>query len=349
MDAAKVELTSPIIFTPIFMERIWGGRRLESEFGKKLPAHKRIGESWEIVDREEAQSVVSRGPLKGKTLHELWTNYRVEVFGESTAPVPPAPDRESPAHNRARSALPDRFPLLIKLLDAQEKLSLQVHPPPDVASRLGSEPKTEFWYVAGADAGAELYVGLRGRVSPDEFRRALDAGSAADHLHSIKVKRGDAMFLPSGRFHAIGGGNLLVEVQQNSDTTYRVFDWNRLGDSGQPRQLHVEEALASINFDDVQPVLVRPEGERLVRDELFEVERWELGEGRQVAPFGQFAIVCCLTGRLTCADVEIGPGEFLLMPASVQDRQVRPHAKQTSLLRITIPRTLPKLAGEQPL
>jgi mannose-6-phosphate isomerase len=326
-----LDLTAPLIFEPIFMERIWGGRALESEFGKKLPKHKRVGESWEIVDREEAQSVVSTGPLKGKTLHELWTDYRQEVFGES-----PKTAREVRA-GLAQRALPDRFPLLIKLLDAQDKLSLQVHPPADVAARFGGEPKTEFWYVARADAGAELYVGLRRKTSVEEFKRALDSGTAAEHLHVIRVKSGDGMFLPSGRFHAIGGGNLLVEVQQNSDTTYRVYDWNRKDDSGKPRQLHVEQALASINFDDLQPHLAQPQGESLVRHELFEVQRWNLNAPREITPPGQFAIVGCLTGTLDCAGVQIEPGEFMLVPACMENRVVRSIAVSASILRVTIP------------
>ena len=135
---SKLNLTGPLTFEAIFVERVWGGRRLESEFGKKLPPQRPVGESWEIVDRHEAQSIVRNGPLRGKTLHELWTQYRDEIFGD----VPDSP----------------RFPLLLKLLDAHEKLSLQVHPPAKFAERLGGEPKTEFWYVAAADPGAEIYL-----------------------------------------------------------------------------------------------------------------------------------------------------------------------------------------------
>src|SRR5437588_7425340 len=153
------------------MERIWGGRRLESEFGKKLPAQKRIGESWEIVDRPEAQSIVRDGPLRGKTLHELWTQHRDEIFRR----VPDAP----------------RFPLLIKLLDAQEKLSLQVHPPAKIAPLLGGEPKTEMWYIAHAEPGAELYVGLKHGVTRAEFEKRIKAGTVADCFHRVPVKTGD--------------------------------------------------------------------------------------------------------------------------------------------------------------
>jgi mannose-6-phosphate isomerase len=300
------------------MERIWGGRRLESDFRKKLPAQKRIGESWEIVDRPEAQSIVRNGKLRGTTLHELWTEYRGEIFGD----IPNSP----------------RFPLLLKLLDAQEKLSLQVHPPEKVASKLGGEPKTEFWYVAAADPGAELYLGFRDSITRNRFEKALRDGTAADDVHKIQVEPGDAAFLPAGRFHAVGAGNLLIEIQQNSDTTYRVFDWNRVDDTGNSRQLHIDQALQCIDFDDVRPRLLQPEGERLLRHNLFEIQKWNLDSPREIATRGKFAIVCCLTGSLRCADVDLTPGEFFLIPAQLQDRQLLPQTEGTSLLRITIPR-----------
>ena len=315
---SQLNLTTPLVFEPIFQERIWGGRRLETAFGKKLPAEKRIGESWEIVDRPEAQSIVARGPVKGKTLHHLWTQHRDEIFeGLSDAP---------------------RFPLLLKLIDAQEKLSLQVHPPEKIAAKLGSEPKTEFWYVAAAEPGAELFLGFGESTTRDQFEKVLREGSAAEHIHKIRVKAGDAVFLPAGRFHGIGAGNLLVEIQQNSDTTYRVFDWSRVDPAtGKPRQLHIEQALQSIDFNDVKPKLIVPKGELLVRHELFEIRKWNLDRPRAVAPLGQFAIICCLTGKLTCANVDLAPGEFFLLPAQLQDRQLKPLAAKTSLLCVTIP------------
>jgi len=299
------------------MERIWGGRKLAELFGKKLLAAKRIGESWEIVDRPEAQSVVARGPLKGKSLHELWTEERSWIFGD----VPDAP----------------RFPLLIKLLDTHEKLSLQVHPPEEVAGKLGGEPKTEFWYVAAADPGAELLLGFGEAIQCDQFESALREGTAAHYVHRISVKSGDAAFLPAGRLHAVSAGNLLIEIQQNSDTTYRVFDWKRIDDKGKPRQLHIEQALQCIDLNDVRPQLVQPKGELLIRHELFEIQKWNLDSPRESAPLGQFAIVCCLTGELACANVGRVPGQFFLVPARLQDRQLKPLAAQTSLLRVIIP------------
>jgi mannose-6-phosphate isomerase len=297
---------------------MWGGRRLESEFQKNLPPQKRIGESWEIVDRPEAQSSVVSGPLRGKTLHELWSQHRQEVFGH----VPDTP----------------RFPLLIKILDAQEKLSLQVHPPENVASRLGGEPKSEFWYVAAADPNAELFLGFREPITRHRFEEGLCDGTVIDHIHRVAVKEGDAVFLPAGRLHAIGAGNLLIEIQQNSNTTYRAFDWNRTDPAtGTKRDLHVEQAIQCIDFEDVQPKLIHSEGELLIRHSLFEIQKWNLNEAREAASFGQFAIVCCLTGQLSCTNVDLERGKFFLIPAHLEDRQLKPLARETSLLRVTIP------------
>jgi mannose-6-phosphate isomerase len=311
-----VALTQPLTFEPIFKERIWGGRRLEELFGKKLPAGKKIGESWEIVDREEAQSMVASGPLADRTLHELWREHRSEIFGH-------LPETE-------------RFPLLIKLLDADEKLSLQVHPPPEVAAALGGEAKTEFWYIADARPGAELYVGLKQQSSRSDVSAALETGAVADHVHRIAVRTGDAMFLPSGRMHAIGGGNVIVEIQQNSDTTFRVFDWNRTDETGERRELHIEESMQSIDFDDIEPALVTPDGERLVENEFFSIEKWTLTSKRAAATPGRFAVVACLSGEVVCAGVAIKPGSFFLVPATMRDRSLEPRAHNTSLLRITV-------------
>ena len=315
----KAEIGTPLAFEPIFMERMWGGRRLESEFHKDLPRRKRIGESWEIVDRSEAQSVVAAGPLRGTTLHELWTQHRQEIFGD----------------------VPDglRFPLLIKILDAQEKLSLQVHPRDDVTSRLGGEPKSEFWYVAAADPTAELFVGFREPMTREKFEKTLRDGTVIDHVYRVRVRTGDAVFLPAGRVHAVGAGNLLIEIQQNSDTTYRAFDWNRTDPAtGTKRDLHVEQATQCIDFEDVRPKLIRPQGELLISYRLFEILKWNLNEAREAAPLGEFAIVCCLTGNLSCAGAALAPGEFFLVPAHLQERLLNPLTPETTLLRVTLPK-----------
>ena len=315
-------LTQPIFFEPLFMERVWGGRRLEQLYHKKLPPGARIGESWEIVDREEAQSVVHDGPLRGLTLHELWTDHRETVFG------PGLDDQE-------------RFPLLVKMLDAQERLSLQVHPPPALAADLHGEPKTEMWYLAHAEAGADLFAGLEKPTERGEFEAALHEGRAAELVHRLPVEAGDAIFIPSGRIHAIGAGCLIVEIQQNSDTTYRVFDWNRVGLDGQPRKLHIDQSLQSTDWTDVRPALqpaIHGSGE-LVDCPFFRVERWALDAPRAAlkGTGGRFAIFTCLEGGVDCAGCEFGPGDFFLVPAGLTAEEVRPTEDGTLLLRTTIP------------
>ncbi len=324
ISPATPTLAQPLVFEPLFMERVWGGRRLEQLYHKKLPPGARIGESWEIVDREEAQSVVHDGPLRGLTLHELWTHHRPAVFGQENG------------------SGPDRFPLLVKILDAQEKLSLQVHPPAAVAAELGGEPKTEMWYLAHAEAGAELYAGLAEPTDRAHFEEALHEGRAADLVQRLAVDTGDALFIPSGRIHAIGAGCLIVEIQQNSDTTYRVFDWNRLGLDGKPRTLHIDQSLQSTDFGDVRPSpqpAVFGAGGPLVDCPLFRVEKWALDAPRPALENsgGRFAIFTCLEGEVECAGLTFKPGEFFLIPACLTAAEVRPSAPGTALLRTTSP------------
>ncbi len=252
-------------FEPLAQERIWGGRNLQERFGRVLPEGKKIGETWEVVDRAEAQSVVRGG---GETLHALWSSAdRKKLFGTK------APDA-------------DCFPILIKLLDAQEKLSLQVHPPASMAKELGGDPKTEMWFFLETQPGADIYAGLKKGVGRKEFELALAERKVADCFHRLATEAGQAMFLPSGRVHAIGAGNVILEIQQNSDTTYRVYDWDRKDDAGKARALHVKEALASIQWEDHEPAFVQPRGERLLVCDYFKITRWWVapGEVREVVP-----------------------------------------------------------------
>jgi len=218
-------------------------------------------------------------------------------------------------------------------------LSLQVHPPENVASRLGGEPKNEFWYVAAAEPDAELFLGFLEPITGDSFEQRLRKGTVIDHVHRIAVQAGDAVFLPAGRVHAIGAGNLLIEIQQNSDTTYRVFDWNRTDPAtGTKRDLHIEQAIQCINFEDVQPQLIQPQDDLLISDQSFEIRKWNLDEAREAAPVGYFTIIYCLTGNLNCAEASLRPGEIFLVPAHSKDRQLKPLVPDTSLLRVTIPK-----------
>lgn len=313
--------TAPIAFEPLFMERVWGGRRLAEVYGKALPPDAVIGESWELSDREEAESVVRSGPLKGRTLHELWRDHRADVLG---------------ARARAWETW-ERFPILVKLLDATQTLSVQVHPPSELADELGGEPKNEMWILAESEPGAHIYAGLDPGVTREAFEAALKAGDdVAEMLHRIDVDQGDAIFIPSGRVHAIGAGCLIVEVQQNSDTTYRVFDFNRPGLDGEPRELHVPQSMRSIDWHDVQPRLLAPDGEALAHTPFFEVDRWTVEAERPAAPDGEGAILCVLTGEIACAGERFGPGEFLLAPAAAA-LTVAPADGAATALRIMLP------------
>jgi mannose-6-phosphate isomerase len=300
----------PLTFLPIFKERIWGGRSLERLYHKTLPSGRPIGESWEITDRLEGVSVIANGPLAGKDLRWLMENHADELLGSTQTPG-------------------GRFPLLVKILDAQDVLSLQVHPPARVAADLGGEPKTEMWYIADATPGAELFAGLKRGVTVREFESRIQDGTVAACIHRLPVRPGDAMFLPSGRVHAIGAGLVIFEIQQNSDTTYRVFDWNRKDPEGKPRQLHVSEAIKSIDFNDFEPALIprnaSGDGTRrtLVSDTLFGVKEYQLPPGASHRlQSGKVVIVANLTGEVVaqCGEhqTRLQPGQFCLIPASLR-------------------------------
>jgi len=310
-------LSEPLIFEPLFMERVWGGRRLETMYGKRLPQGVRIGESWELVDREDVQSVVHTGPLRGATLHELWSEHRNEIFGSGLAETP-------------------RFPLLFKLLDAQDRLSVQVHPPADVAARLGGDAKTEMWFFMNTLLDSVLYAGLKHGVTRARFEEALNEGNVAELIHQIPTRTGDAFWIPSGRIHAIGAGNVIFEVQQNSDTTYRVFDWKRLGLDGRPRPLHVAESLESIDFDDPEPGVIQPEGELLVSCEYFQVEKWVLTSSRECGG-GRFAVFTVADGEVACGGRTFPSGSLFLVPASWSGGAIEPRTPSATVLRSTIP------------
>jgi mannose-6-phosphate isomerase len=309
----------PITFKPLYMQRVWGGRELERVYGRSLPdPHLPFGESWEIVDRENEQSVVDHGPLAGRTLHELWSNQRGEIFGVGY-------DDHA------------RFPILIKVLDARDDLSIQVHPPVDRAEELGGEPKTEMWFIADSDPGAKLYVGLKHGVTRADFEQAIADGSVADCVHVIQPHPGDSIFIPSGRLHAIGAGFLIHEIQQNSDTTHRVFDWNRMGLDGKPRELHVAQSLASIDFNDFEPAMDTPDGDTLASCPYFRTDRKSLAAGQTIGnPVAdRFSILSVVEGELESArGRRFTKGQFLLLPRDTEPLRA---LEDSTVLQITLP------------
>ncbi|MEZ5325051.1 MAG: TIGR04282 family arsenosugar biosynthesis glycosyltransferase [Verrucomicrobiales bacterium] len=292
---------SLILLAPIYQERVWGGRTLETLYHRELPTPDApYGESWEVVDRAEAQSIVTGGRFAGKSLNALWQNHREEVFG------PTAAGWEC-----------DRFPILVKILDARDKLSIQVHPPADIAPMLSGEPKTEMWYIVDADENAELYVGLKKGVTRDSFERGLDHGATASQVHAISPKAGEFIFIPSGRLHAIGAGLLIFEIQQNSDTTYRVFDWNRVGLDGSPRQLHIEESMKCIDFSDIEPDMTAAQGDLLVACDYFNVQKKAINSGtaQTIAAPGEFVIIAVAAGSIEMEGRTFTNGDFFIIPA----------------------------------
>ncbi|MGI8602491.1 MAG: type I phosphomannose isomerase catalytic subunit [Verrucomicrobiales bacterium] len=313
-------MTAPITFQPIYMERVWGGRTLETLYGRALPQPGiPFGESWEVVDRPREQSVVTGGMMPGLTLNRLWCEFRSQVFG-------------SRGHRHPSPC----FPLLLKILDAREPLSIQVHPPPQVAAKLGGEPKTEMWYVTHAEPGACLYVGLRGGVARAAFERALADGTVADLVHRVPVKAGDSIFIPSGRLHAIGAGLVIFEIQQNSDTTYRVFDWNRIGLDGKPRALHLRESLECIDFSDYEPAVLRGEEPVLADCAHFRVIRWHFASG-ETKPAGGACVVAVVAGQLGFGGTVFGPGEFFLVPEGARGIELFEAQEETTFLSVSLP------------
>ncbi len=315
-------------FQPIYQTRIWGGRRLETLLGRTLPDAQLYGESWELCDRAEAQSVVAEGPYQGHSLHHLWKEHRDEIFGIK--------HRHNPAQ---------RFPILLKILDCCEVLSLQVHPPAAVAAELGGEPKTEMWFVAHADKDAQIYAGLKHGVTRSAFEEALRSGGVADLVHSTEPDAGDFMFVESGRIHALGAGLLVYEIQQNSDTTYRVFDWNRVGLDSQPRPLHVAESLQCIDFADYEPTMQSPAADSsLVKCDYFATRRATLAPGQSTTikpDEDDFICLAVVRGSGTIDGNEIHSGDFLLLPTNQTACLVATGADRLEWLDITLPESMP--------
>jgi mannose-6-phosphate isomerase len=285
-----------IQFHPIYQTRVWGGHKLKNLFQRELPTLKPIGESWEIVDRKESQSITLKGHI---TLNEYWNLYRREVFGE-----------------KALAYEDKHFPLLLKLLSAEEDLSIQVHPPASIAEKLGGEPKTEAWYILHADPGAKVYIGLKDEITLVELKECIHQNKILDVIQILEVKAGDFYFLPSGRVHALGKGITLVEIQQNSDTTYRLYDWGRLGLDGKLRELHIEKGFKSIVLEDKHELKIDLAKDKHFKCDCFEVCFCE--EKKYLGIQGEGVIMTVVEGCLELiSGHKLSVGQVALVPASM--------------------------------
>ncbi len=323
----------PFLLEPAYKDYIWGGSRIPSRFNRNQPEGI-YAESWELSDRPEGMSLVANGSLKGQSLSALISRFGKELLGygiQSTS-----------------------FPLLVKLIDAKERLSIQVHPD-DASAALGiGEAKTETWHILDAPKGGQVFAGLKPGVTEANFLDALKAGKLEGTLQAIPVTAGDTIFIPGGRVHAICEGMLILEVQQNSNTTYRVYDWGRVDKAGKPRELHVEQALKVIHWSDNAPVKTTPRpisekpGARvteLVVSPYFLLEKLDIS-----APFfvrHDSASFHALFNEkddfqiLSESGTETIPGgRTCLIPAKLNRYTLKPTGKQASVLRISVPATI---------
>jgi mannose-6-phosphate isomerase len=318
----------PLRFKPILRQYLWGGRRLETELGKKLGDGDRYAESWEIVDHGEDQSTVVAGPWMGKQLHELVTSHGSELFGRN---------------------LPQRqFPLLFKFLDAHKTLSVQVHPNDEQGARLDPPDlgKTEAWVVLTADPGSKIYAGLKPGVDRARLTRHLEEGTCDRALHAFEPKVGDCVFIRAGTVHALGAGLVIAEIQQASDTTFRLFDWNRVDADGNPRPLHIDEALEVIDFgrgpvDPQTPQRTEyAHVERLVECDKFVLDRWRFDNSGIIEPDGRFHLLAVVDGAMELvADtttVLLKRGDTVLIPAACGEVDLTPR-KTADFLDIYLP------------
>ena len=318
----------PLRFEPLFRRYLWGGRRLGTMLGKAIGDGDDYAESWEIVDHGADQSIVATGPLKGHTLGELVVNHGDELFG-----------RNSPQQ---------QFPLLFKFLDCNRTLSVQVHPNDDQGAKLDPPDlgKTEAWVVLAAEKGSKIYAGLRPGVTREVLNTSIAAGTCDECLYEFEPNIGDCVFIQAGTVHALGAGLVIAEIQQASDTTFRLFDWNRVDAEGRPRQLHIEESLAVSDYErgpvsPQQPHATNEAGrERLVDCDKFILDRLAFTQSYLVGGDEKFHLFVPLEGAITIeGDPDPGAlslGETCLIPAAAGRTKLQP-AGNAVVLDIYLP------------
>lgn len=309
----------PIEFRPILKRLIWGGRKLGRVLGKPIGAESDYAESWEIADRLDDVSVVASGRFAGTSLRELVRTRGDELLGAAIGPK-------------------EQFPLLVKYLDAERVLSVQVHPDDELGARLaGDNGKSEAWFVLQADPEALIYAGLKPGVDRSTFQRAIESGTVEPLLHRFHPEPGDCVMIHAGTVHAIGGGVLLAEIQQMSDATFRVYDWGRVGPNGEPRALHVEQALEATDFqigpvDPLRtPVQAFESGtyQDLAECKYFKIKRYRIDRRCAIGSSDRFTIVLGVSGEgeiesSTGSRLSVAAGRTILIPAAAGENLVKP-------------------------
>lgn len=304
----------PLLFEPVLKHYVWGGRNLE-KLGRELPENKPVSESWEIAAHDDGMTIVKNGIYAGKTLEQLLSILGIDLVG----------------YNNQRALEREKFPLLVKLLDANQRLSVQVHPDDDYAQKHeGNElGKAEMWVVLWAEPSAEIIYGFTEELRSDTFKHAINSGSVENYLHHIPIKAGDHICVPPGTLHAILEGVLIAEIQQNSNTTYRVYDWNRVDQNGKPRRLHINKALDVINFQQINTKLSEPElisrtdnviHEQLCQNDYFTTERIILKTGEKYSgrcDGSSVEIWGTVSGKATIAGEMLTEVQFCLLPAGL--------------------------------
>ena len=320
----------PLKFDPIYQYRLWGGRKLAHLLSKPLPEDEPVGEAWLLSDRKDHTSKVSEGKLKGLTITELMQDFRYEIMGQMG--------------NRF-----DHFPLLLKFLDCKEVLSVQVHPSDDQKEFIpkGDTGKTEAWVVMESGDDSRIYAGLKKGTNKENLLKSIQDKSVADRLHSFVPKKDDAVFIHSGTVHTLGG-TVVFEVQENSDVTFRLYDWDRTdAKTGKPRDLQVQKAIASIDFDQVEIGPVTPIKDQDIQnaEKLFDNEHFILWRIKNDSVFtvgfkDEPAILVCTEGKGSMKynekEYSIGKGEVMLLPAIIGQLELQPE-KEITVLQIAIP------------
>lgn len=321
----------PLKFTPILKEKIWGGKKISTILNKPIGQLPNIGESWEISGIQDDMSVAANGFLAGNTLQELIEVYMGDLIGEGVY-----------------EKFGVEFPLLIKFIDAQDVLSIQVHPDDAVAAeRHQAYGKTEMWYIVDAEENAELISGFKQDCNKQEYLTALQSGTLEGLLNFEKVKQGDVFYIPAGRVHAIGGGILLAEIQQTSDITYRIYDWGRVDDNGNPRELHTDLATDVINFKaeenyKTQYKLTENKTINLVECDYFTTNMLNFKGTieKDYNLFDSFVIYMCLDGEFYIHSEnniveKVKKGETVLIPAILKNLELKAD-KQSKLLEVYV-------------